>query len=59
MAGDEVVMMVPMDVDEDGRLDILAQKCPLGSTDASRCEVGLLYNNVIFDSFFVKAMMLA
>lgn len=58
MAGDEVVMMVPMDVDEDGRLDILTQKCPLGA-DTSGCEVGLLYDNVIFDSFFVKAMMLA
>lgn len=54
MAGEGASMLVPMDVDEDGRLDILVQDC---SNDP--CTIGLLYNNEIFDSFFIKAMMLA
>lgn len=54
MAGGDTVMLVPMDVDEDGRLDILVQK-----DNSDMANIGLLYNNEVFDSFYIKAMMLA
>ena len=53
-AGETTTMLVPMDVDEDGRLDILLQQC-----ENDKCVLGLLYNNEIYDSFFIKALMLA
>ena len=55
-AGDKTTMMVPMDVDEDGRLDIVLQQC---DSDNKKCGLSLLYNNEVFDSFFIKALMLA
>lgn len=58
MAGSETTMILPFDADEDGRLDILVQKCS-ETKDHTGCSVGLIYNNEIFDSFFIKGMMLA
>ena len=54
LAGDSAVMLVPFDVDEDGRMDILVQKTQNGVKSLS-----VIYNNFQFDSFFVKAMMLS
>ena len=61
MAGAEATMLVPFDADEDGRMDILVQKCDRVADNGEQrgCTVGLMYNNEIFDSFFIKAMMLA
>ena len=54
IAGPDSVMLVPMDIDEDGRMDILVQKNSKGTYGLS-----LIYNNYQFDSFFIKAIMLS
>jgi integrin alpha FG-GAP repeat containing protein 1 len=43
-----------VDIDEDGRLDILIQKKNMQS---GLIEVQVIYNNFVKDTFFVKAMM--
>ena len=43
-----------VDIDEDGRLDILIQKKNMSS---GIVEVECIYNNFVKDTFFVKAMM--
>jgi hypothetical protein len=52
----ETTLMVPHDVDEDGRIDVILQKC---ETDDKKCRISGLYNNQIFDSFFIKSVYLA
>ncbi len=47
-------MIVPFDVDEDGRMDIIVQK-----GGGSKFSLELIYNNMFYDSFFIKAMMLS
>lgn len=47
-------MLVPIDIDEDGRMDIIVQKTQNGVQ-----SLGIIYNNFQFDSFFIKAMMLS
>jgi hypothetical protein len=54
LAGPDSLMLVPMDIDEDGRMDIIVQKNVNGVYGLS-----LIYNNYQIDSFFVKAMMLS
>ena len=54
LAGDSSVMLVPIDIDEDGRMDIIVQKTINGVQ-----SLGIIYNNFQFDSFFIKAMMLS
>lgn len=51
-------MLVPMDLDDDGRVDALVQRCVMQATHRF-CNISAIYNNVIFDSFFIKAMMLS
>lgn len=47
-------MIVPIDIDEDGRIDIVMQ-----SRQSSHVDLQVIYNNVYLDSyFFIKAMML-
>jgi hypothetical protein len=46
-------MIVPIDIDEDGRIDILVQKA------GSSYSLELIYNNMFYDSFFIKAMMVS
>lgn len=43
-----------LDIDEDGRLDIMIQKKNLIS---GQVEVYCIYNNYVKDTFFIKAMM--
>jgi hypothetical protein len=52
-AGPDSVMLVPIDIDEDGRMDILVQKS--GKT----FSMDLIYNNMFYDSYFIKVMMLS
>lgn len=52
-AGPSAVMIVPIDIDEDGRIDILVQKA------GSSYSLELIYNNMFYDSFFIKAMMVS
>lgn len=61
IAGNQTVIMVPMDVDNDGRLDLVIQKCLWNQSVSPYpiCELSAIYNNLIFDSFFVKAVLLA
>lgn len=47
-------MIIPFDVDEDGRMDIIVQK-----GGDKRFTLDLIYNNMFYDSFFIKAMMLS
>jgi len=52
LAGVNAVMLVPMDIDEDGRMDILVQK-------NGKKGYSLIYNNYNIDSFFIKAIFMA
>jgi hypothetical protein len=45
-------MLIPIDVDEDGRMDIIVQE---GQKQES---LKLIYNNMNYDSYFIKAMMI-
>mmetsp|Transcript_13353 Transcript_13353/g.22703 ORF Transcript_13353/g.22703 Transcript_13353/m.22703 type:complete len:176 (+) Transcript_13353:1464-1991(+) len=57
VAGPLTQMLVPFDIDEDGRIDVIAQKFDSSSSSAFSLQV--IYNNVIHDSFFIKSMMLS
>jgi hypothetical protein len=47
-------MIVPIDIDEDGRIDIVMQ-----NRKSSHVDLQVIYNNVYLDSyFFIKTMML-
>ena len=63
LAGASAVMLVPMDVDDDGRIDVLVQRCAVVTASSGvaqrTCHLSAIYNNIIFDSFFIKAMMLS
>ena len=48
-------MLVPVDIDEDGRLDIIVQT----ESSGGQQELDVVYNNMVFDSFFIKAQMLS
>lgn len=52
LAGDNAVMIVPIDIDEDGRMDILVQK-------SGKSGYSLIYNNYDIDSFFIKAIFMS
>jgi len=43
-----------MDIDEDGKLDVILQRV----NDSGVPMVQMIYNNVVTDSFFLKAMTL-
>lgn len=45
-------MLIPIDVDEDGRMDILVQQ------HNHQEDLKLIYNNMNYDSYFIKAMMI-
>ena len=53
MAGDNSLMLIPFDADEDGRMDIIVQ------TGGDKYSLHLIYNNMFYDSYFLKAMMLS
>jgi hypothetical protein len=46
-------MGVFTDIDEDGRIDMLLQKNDNGKTD-----IVSVYNNIVKDTFFIKALMI-
>ena len=52
MAGTNTVMGVFIDIDEDGRIDLLFQKY-----ENSQSEIVCIYNNIVKDTFFIKALM--
>jgi hypothetical protein len=54
LAGQNSLMLVPIDIDEDGRMDIIVQRIENGIS-----SLGVIYNNFQFDNFFIKAMMLS
>lgn len=58
MAGPDAVMIVPFDIDEDGRMDIIVQK-EITKLTGKTSQIGVIYNNMVFDSFFVKVVMLS
>jgi len=45
-------MLIPIDVDEDGRMDIIVQE------NDHQESLKLIYNNMNYDSYFIKAMMI-
>ena len=47
-------LIAPFDVNEDGKLDIL---CQYLDPVTGKMDIKIIYNNVYFDSFFLKAMM--
>lgn len=44
-------MIVPIDADNDGRMDILVQKESDGQRGIN--EISIIYNNMFTDSFFI------
>lgn len=58
LAGGDSVLLVPIDIDDDGRMDALVQRCVQEKTNTF-CSLHAIYNNIIYDSFFIKAMMLS
>ena len=57
LAGRTASMIVPMDVDEDGRMDIIVQKFTSDPSDPAGA-ITVIYNNYIFDAFYLTAMMI-
>ena len=45
--------MIFLDIDEDGRLDILMQKY----SSSGKQAIQIIYNNFVKDTFFIKALM--
>lgn len=55
LAGPNAVMIVPIDIDNDGRMDILVQKESDGKRGIN--EISVIYNNMFTDSFFIQSSM--
>lgn len=51
MAGDNASFMTYIDIDDDGKLDFILQK----ETDQVP-EIKVIYNNIVSDNFFMKAL---
>ena len=51
MAGDSAELLSFMDIDDDGKLDFVLQKKVQGVP-----QVKILYNNIVSDNFFIKAL---
>lgn len=58
LAGGNSVLLVPIDIDDDGRIDVIVQRC-VQEKVRTYCSIQAIYNNIIYDSFFIKAMMLS
>lgn len=54
--GPETSMIAAVDIDEDGKLDILCQK--YSEKYAGLHDIEIIYNNQYLDSFFLKALMI-
>lgn len=48
-------MIVPIDIDNDGRMDILVQKESDGQRGIN--EISIIYNNMFTDSFYIQSSM--
>ena len=65
LAGEDATLLIPFDIDEDGRMDILIQKQKIeynkidGSVISVSESIDLIYNNMIFDAFYLKSEMLS
>lgn len=55
LAGNTTVMGIFVDIDEDGRIDMLLQNQEETSRNS---EILSVYNNIVKDTFFVKALMI-
>jgi len=53
-AGDTGELVTFLDIDEDGRLDLILQKLD----DSGKPQIKMLYNNIVNDNFFIKALLL-
>lgn len=51
MAGDSAELITFTDVNEDGKVDFIIQK-----TVAGKPQLKVLYNNIVSDNFFLKAL---
>jgi hypothetical protein len=58
MTKSETTIMVPHDVDEDGRIDVILQNC-YSEGNSKNCHITALYNNYNFDAYFIKSVFLA
>jgi len=54
MVGSSTALFAAVDVDEDGKLDII---CQTFSTTDSKFDLKFIYNNKYLDSFFLKGLM--
>jgi hypothetical protein len=54
MVGSNTALIAAVDVDEDGKLDII---CQTFSTTDSKFDLKFIYNNKYLDSFFLKGLM--
>lgn len=58
LVGNQVVVGTFMDIDEDGRLDIIVQSREREKDGSYTNVVQVIYNNYVRDTFFIKALML-
>lgn len=45
-------MIVPMDIDEDGKMDLIVQKM---NPNTNHYSISFIYNNMNYDAFFIKS----
>lgn len=53
ITGSDATMLIPLDIDEDGKMDLLVQ------TGVNSYGIRFIYNNMNYDSFFIKAQMMS
>lgn len=51
--GSKGTMLIPIDIDEDGKMDLLVQ------SGDQKYSINFVYNNMNYDSFFIKAQMMS
>ena len=53
-AGQKGELVTFLDIDEDGRLDLIMQKLD----SSGKPQISMLYNNIVTENFFIKALLL-
>ena len=57
LAGDSSLMLVPFDIDEDGRMDVIVQHGSATGGAKRLDSLSVIYNNHFSDANFIKAQM--
>jgi len=55
LVGSKTALIAAIDIDEDGKLDIICQT--QSNSDSSTYDLQFIYNNQYLDSFFLKGLV--